>query len=182
MAAPSCPTAAHPGGLRCIHLAATSRWQRRLARVSLQWHQLHQRQRCRRLARRWAPGRVMEAEQPALRGSSAAFYVYFVAALLSMGYATFLACQLKRYLGFSLMVVLAFVLAFDNLVVGVVIDANGSLPEDLLRTRFAIASACASVLAVAAATRRRLRRPRQRRSHTAAAHRLSSTPLPHYHV
>jgi len=75
-----------------------------------------------------------------LDGISPVFYVYFAVAVLACAYSLFLACQLNRYIGFTLMIALGCVIAFDNIAVAIVIDNLSNLPDDLLRTRFALKS------------------------------------------
>ncbi len=75
-----------------------------------------------------------------LSGISPIFYVYFAIAVVASAYSLFLACQLNRYIAFTLMVALGCVVAFDNIVVAIVIDNSSNLPDDLLRTRFALGS------------------------------------------
>jgi hypothetical protein len=75
-----------------------------------------------------------------LSGISPIFYIYAAAAVIAAIYSVFLACQLNRYVGFTLLVALGFVIAFDNVVTAIVVDKQDSLPGDLLRTRFALAS------------------------------------------
>ena len=77
---------------------------------------------------------------PRLSGADAIFYIYFVVSLAALGYCAWMACQLSRYVGFTLLPLLALVVAFDNLAVAVVMGDPG-IPNDLLRTRFAVHSA-----------------------------------------
>ncbi|CAE7224333.1 unnamed protein product, partial [Symbiodinium sp. KB8] len=76
---------------------------------------------------------------PRLSGADAVFYIYFVVSLAALGYCAWMACQLSRYVGFTLLPLLALVVAFDNLAVAVVMGDPG-IPNDLLRTRFAVHS------------------------------------------
>ena len=85
---------------------------------------------------------MVEMDTQPLDGISAIFYVYFSVAILASAYSLFLACQLNRYIAFTLMIALGGVVAFDNVAVGIVIDQANNLPDDLLRTRFAMQSKC----------------------------------------
>jgi hypothetical protein len=76
-----------------------------------------------------------------LSGSSEVFYLYFVITTLLMAFVARQACHMQKYIAFLILPLLCLSVAFENLAIAVTIDST-EVPEDLLKTRFAVQSEC----------------------------------------